>query len=208
MKKLSLLFLALASLVTLKAQWVDDPNSNTRIANCNKAAAEVYVSTDVATGDSYVQWHYQGENGWSPWLQRLDFNGVPQWPADGIHVTTPDFATWSPGYSMTAVNGGVVTVFRTLGPHHWAVKSTPTAPSLGANMASCSSTAKEVVAPKCCQPIITTMTTVFGPWVPTWIVPSCNISMPTARCAPRPPSKPLQKNAPMAFCCLLKTVSL
>lgn len=122
MKKLSLLFLALASLVTLKAQWVDDPNSNTRIANCNKAAAEVYVSTDVSTGDSYVQWHYQGENGWSPWLQRLDFNGVPQWPADGIHVTTPDFATWSPGYSMTAVNGGVVTVFRTLGPHHWAVK--------------------------------------------------------------------------------------
>ena len=122
MKKLSLLFLALASLVTLKAQWVNDPNSNTSIANCNKNAAEVYVSTDITTGDSYVQWHYQGENGWSPWLQRLDFNGVPQWPADGIHVTTPDFATWSPGYAMTAVNGGVVTVFRTLGPHHWAVK--------------------------------------------------------------------------------------
>ena len=122
MKKLSLLFLALASLVTLKAQWVDDPNSNTHIANCANGAAEVYVSTDITTGDSYVQWHYQGENGWSPWLQRLDFNGVPQWPADGIHVTTPDFATWSPGYAMTAVNGGVVTVFRTLGPHHWAVK--------------------------------------------------------------------------------------
>ena len=122
MKKLSLLFLALASLVTLKAQWVNDPNSNTSIANCNKNAAEVYVSTDITTGDSYVQWHYQGENGWSPWLQRLDFNGVPQWPADGIHVTTPDFATWSPGYAMTAVSGGVVTVFRTLGPHHWVVK--------------------------------------------------------------------------------------
>lgn len=122
MKKLSLLFLALASLVTLKAQWVDDPNSNTRIANCANGAAEVYVSTDITTGDSYVQWHYQGENGWSPWVQRLDFNGVPRWPADGIHVTTPDFATWSPGYAMTAVNGGVVTVFRTLGPHHWAVK--------------------------------------------------------------------------------------
>ena len=122
MKKLSLLFLAIASIVTLKAQWVDDPISNTRIANCADGAAEVYVSTDVSTGDSYVQWHYQGENGWSPWLQRLDADGVPQWPANGIHVTTPDFATWSPGYSMTAVNGGVVTVFRTLGPHHWAVK--------------------------------------------------------------------------------------
>ena len=122
MKKLTLLFLTLASLATLKAQWVDDPATNTRIANCADGAAEVYVSTDVSTGDSYVQWHYQGENGWSPWLQRLDFNGIPQWPANGIHVTTPDFATWSPGYSMTAVNGGVVTVFRTLGPHHWAVK--------------------------------------------------------------------------------------
>ena len=122
MKKLSLLFLTLASIVTLKAQWVDDPTSNTRIANCANGAAEVYVATDISTGDSYVQWHYQGENGWSPWLQRLDVDGVPQWPADGIHVTTPDFATWSPGYSMTAVNGGVVTVFRTLGPHHWAVK--------------------------------------------------------------------------------------
>ena len=114
--------MTLASIVTLKAQWVDDPATNTHIANCADGAAEVYVSTDITTGDSYVQWHYQGENGWSPWLQRLDFNGVPQWPADGIHVTTPDFATWSPGYSMTAVNGGVVTVFRTLGPHHWAVK--------------------------------------------------------------------------------------
>ena len=122
MKKLSLFIFAVVISFALQAQWVDDPNSNTHIANCANAAAEVYVSTDITTGDSYVQWHYQGENGWSPWLQRLDFNGMPQWPTDGIHVTTPDFATWSPGYSMTAVNGGVVTVFRTLGPHHWAVK--------------------------------------------------------------------------------------
>ena len=122
MKKLSLLLLALAALITLKAQWVDDPYNNTFIANCNDGAAELYVSTDISTGDSYVQWHYQGENGWSPWIQRLNSEGVPQWPADGIHVTTPDFATWSPGYSMTAVEGGVVTMFRTLGPHHWVVK--------------------------------------------------------------------------------------
>lgn len=122
MKRLSLLLVAFAITFGLQAQWVDDPSSNTRVANCANGAAEVYVSTDVSTGDSYVQWHYQDENGWSPWVQRLDFYGVPQWPANGIHVTTPDFATWSPGYSMTAVNGGVVTVFRTLGPHHWAVK--------------------------------------------------------------------------------------
>ena len=112
MKELLFLFLALASLATLQAQWVDDPASSTFIADCDDGASEVYVSTDVLSGDSYVQWHFQGENGWSPWLQRLDFNGVPQWPTEGIHVTTPDFATWSPGYAMTAVNSGVVTVFR------------------------------------------------------------------------------------------------
>ena len=74
MKKLSLLVLALTTIAMLQAQWVDDPISNTRIANCANGAAEVYVSTDSSTGDSYVQWHYQGENGWSPWLQRLDDN--------------------------------------------------------------------------------------------------------------------------------------
>ena len=122
MKKLLFLVLAFAASFSLKAQWSDDPVANNHIANCANGAAEVYVSTDNSTGDTYVQWHYQGDNGWSPWLQRLDIEGVPQWPATGIHVTTPDFATWSPGYSMTAVEGGVVSMFRTLGPHHWAVK--------------------------------------------------------------------------------------
>ena len=122
MKRFLLLFAGIIAFATLQAQWVDDPTANTRIANCASGASEVLLATDQTTGDTYVQWHYQGENGWSPWLQRLDSEGVPQWPADGIHVTTPDFATWSPGYAMTAVPGGVVTVFRTLGPHHWAVK--------------------------------------------------------------------------------------
>ena len=122
MKRIILLFAGILAMTALQAQWVDDPENNTPIANCDKNSAELYVSTDHSTGDTYVQWHFQGENGWSPWLQRLDINGVPQWPAEGIHITTPDFATWSPGYSMTAVEGGVVSVFRTLGPHHWAVK--------------------------------------------------------------------------------------
>lgn len=122
MKKAILLLSLLIASVCVKAQWVDDPARNTRLANCASGAGEVYVSTDISTGDTYIQWHYQGENGWSPWVQRLNAEGVAQWPADGIHVTTPNCATWSPGYSMTAVEGGVVTVFRTLGPHHWAVK--------------------------------------------------------------------------------------
>ena len=122
MKRTFLLCLLLMSFMGLFAQWVDDPMNNTFIANCNKAAGEIYVATDQLSGDTYVQWDYQGDNGWSPWVQRLNSEGEPQWPADGIHITTPDFATWSPGYAMTTVEGSVVSTFRTLGPHHWAVK--------------------------------------------------------------------------------------
>ena len=122
MKRLCLLLITFVLSIAMQAQWTDNPAQNTRIALCDHNAAEVYVSTDKTTGDTYIQWHFQGENGWSPWLQRLNAEGLPQWSRDGIHVTTPDFATWSPGYAMTAVPGGVVSVFRTLGPHHWAVK--------------------------------------------------------------------------------------
>ena len=122
MKKLILITAVLLTCLGLKAQWVDNPATNTFIANCASGAGEVLVATDEATGDTYVQWAYGADNGWSPWIQRLDADGVPQWPTDGIHITTPNFATWSPGYSLAAVEGGVVSVFRTLGPHHWAVK--------------------------------------------------------------------------------------
>ena len=122
MKKIILLSLFSLAFITVKAQWVNDAATNTRLANCASGAEEVLTSTDPVSGDTYIQWLYQGDNGWSPWLQRLNFEGVPQWRSNGIHITTPNFATWSPGYAMTAVEGGVVSMFRTLGPHHWAVK--------------------------------------------------------------------------------------
>ena len=122
MKKYILLFAGVFALATLQAQWVNNPATNTSIGNCASGAGEVLVSTDKVTGDTYVQWLYQGENGWSPWVQRLNAEGVPQWPADGIHVTTPNFATWSPGYALAAVEGGVVSMFRTADAHHWVVK--------------------------------------------------------------------------------------
>ena len=123
MKKHLLLFLALASFVTLKAQWVDDPLHNTFIANSSADGGELYTSTDPVSGDTYVQWSEMRSNGWAPILQRLDFEGNPQWGENGIPITTPDIATWSPGYAMTATNdGGVVSVFRTASAHHYAVR--------------------------------------------------------------------------------------
>ena len=122
MRRISLVAVVLLTCLGLKAQWVNDPAANTFIANCTTGAGEVLVSNDPASGDTYVQWLYGADNGWSPWVQRLNDEGVPQWPADGIHITTPNLATWSPGYALAAVEGGVVSMFRTADAHHWVVK--------------------------------------------------------------------------------------
>ena len=123
MKKTALLVVALVAVVTMQAQWVDDPMNNTFIANTISDASEIYISTDEVSGDTYFQWTAGASNGWAPHLQRLNFEGVPQWGADGIHVTTPNLASWSPGYAMTATDdGGVVSIFRTAAAHHYAVK--------------------------------------------------------------------------------------
>ncbi len=122
MKKLFFL-LALTASFALQAQWVDDPVNNTFIANSSDDAGEVYLATDEVSGDTYVQWAQMRSNGWAPILQRLDFEGNPQWGAEGIPMTNPDLATWSPGYAMAATNdGGVVSVFRTASAHHFAVR--------------------------------------------------------------------------------------
>ena len=112
MKKQLLFILALASFATLQAQWVDDPITNTFIANSSADAGEVYLSTDEVSGDTYVQFNQMRSNGWAPTLQRLNFDGVPQWDNNGITITEQAFSTWSQGVAMVATNdGGVVSCF-------------------------------------------------------------------------------------------------
>ena len=123
MRKHLFLVLALASFVSLQAQWVDDPVNNNFLANCSGDAGEIYTSTVNSTGDTYVQWNAFNTNGWIPWLQRLTFDGTPQWGDDGIPITTPNLESWSPGYAMASTSdGGVVSIFRTADERHWAVK--------------------------------------------------------------------------------------
>ena len=124
MKRTLLLTSLLIACVTIRAQWVDDPRNNTFIANCESSAAEVKVITnDYGNDGVFVQWTSMSENGWSPKLQYLDYYGVPQWGPDGVHITTPNLATWSPGYAIAALaDRSVVTMFRTADAHHWVVK--------------------------------------------------------------------------------------
>lgn len=111
MKKLFLL-LALTASFALQAQWVDDPVNNTFIVNSSSDAGEVYLSTDAVSGDTYVQFSQMRSNGWVPTLQRLNFEGVPQWDNNGITIMGQTCSTWSQGIAMVATNdGGVVSCF-------------------------------------------------------------------------------------------------
>ena len=123
MKKLFILVFSLAAMISLQAQWVDDPATNTFIANCSYDAGEVYLSTNEATGDTYVQWMQFGPNGWSPTLQRLNSEGVPQWGTDGIHLNYHEFGSYSEGVAIAATaDGGVVSCFSSYDGYSYAVK--------------------------------------------------------------------------------------
>ena len=123
MKRLSLILMALAVTFALQAQWVDDPVNNTFIANCDNDDGEIYIVTNPNTGDTYVQWEGFSSNGWSPNLQRLNFEGEPQWGDDGIHIGGLEFSSYSEGVSMTTTaDGGVVSCFADYEGYTYAVK--------------------------------------------------------------------------------------
>ncbi len=122
MKKLFILVFSLAAM-TLQAQWVNDPANNTLIANASSYGGEVYLSTNEVTGDTYVQWCSGGSNGWGPTLQRLSFDGTPQWGADGIRITSHEFGSSSEGLSMCATaDNAVVSCFANYDGQTIAVK--------------------------------------------------------------------------------------
>ena len=126
MKKLVLFLAGLFVFTALQAQWVDDPTTNTFIANCGNDDGEVYLSTNTNTGDTYVQWEGFDTNGWSPTLQRINFEGVPQWGDDGIHIGGHEFSSMSEGVAMiTTTDGCVVSCFATYDGFSYAVKIDP-----------------------------------------------------------------------------------
>ena len=123
MKKFCILIIALAAVITAQAQWTNDAANNTFVANASNDAGEIYLLTNKNTGDTYFQWNSFDTNGWSPTLQRLDFEGIPQWGDDGIHIGGHQFSSSSEGVAMaTTADGGVVSCFAANDDHSYAVK--------------------------------------------------------------------------------------
>ena len=127
MKKLLLLLTSLFAFIALEAQWVNNPASNTLVANSSADAGEIYLATNTNTGDTYMQWcSFVGGNGWSPTLQRLNFAGEPQWGENGIHIAGHQFSSSSEGVAMTTTtDGGVVSCFAVYEGYTYAVKINP-----------------------------------------------------------------------------------
>lgn len=115
MKRLPLLLMALAVSVMLQAQWTDDPINNNHLANSPEYSGEIFLTTDVENGDTYVQWTSSGGgNGYGPSLQRLTFDGTPQWGDEGIRIMGHSFASWSQGHAMdVTTDHAVVSCFAT-----------------------------------------------------------------------------------------------
>ncbi len=123
MKKPLLLFTALAASFVLQAQWVDDPQNNNHLANTSSFAGEIYTATDPVSGDTYIQWMEGHANGWSPSLQRLSYDGTPQWGPEGIHISGHSFSSSSEGVAMVATaDQAVVSCFATNADVSIAVK--------------------------------------------------------------------------------------
>ena len=127
MKRLLPLFVSLLAFTALRAQWVNDPSTNTFIANTSADAGEIYLATNTNTGDTYMQWSsFVGGNGWHPTLQRINFEGVPQWGDNGISIAGHQFASYSEGFAMTTTtDGGVVSCFAVYDDYTYAVKINP-----------------------------------------------------------------------------------
>lgn len=123
MKKTILLLAGLIAFTALHAQWVNNPSTNTFLNNTSASAGEVILSTYPVTGDTYIQWMQSASNGWSPSLQRVNFEGVPQWGINGIHPSHHQFSSMSEGVAMTATTDGcVVSCFATNSGYTYALK--------------------------------------------------------------------------------------
>jgi hypothetical protein len=74
------------------AQWSSDPAANLVLADrSNEQVQPKLVAT--ADGGFYVSWFDNADGGYDVRLQRLDANGVEQWPHNGVLVADRSFSS-------------------------------------------------------------------------------------------------------------------
>lgn len=84
----SLLLLGLAATIAGRAQWTSDILLNTPVRAGNGVEAATPLMTHGPAGSTYISWFDGQPGGYEMRMQRLDVNGYPLWPTQGLVVST------------------------------------------------------------------------------------------------------------------------
>jgi hypothetical protein len=92
MRVLVVLLIACVGVPTVHAQWSDDPADNLVVADRTGPQVQPKI---VATADGgfYVSWFDSSTGGYDVYLQRLDAEGVEQWPHNGVLVADRGYSS-------------------------------------------------------------------------------------------------------------------
>lgn len=95
--------------IPLVAQWSTSPSVNNRISSQSGEQVVPKARTHPA-GDTYIAYFANETGDYLPWVQRMDPFGYPQWPGDGIRVSSHTSMTWITDFDMkvTPDNGAIV----------------------------------------------------------------------------------------------------
>jgi len=107
----AILLVALTAVPAALAQWPSDPTENLRLADHPSRQIVPKISS-TPDGGSYVGWYDMASGNYDVYLQKLDANGVEQWPHNGILVSSHRQDTWVMDWQLiTDSKGSAVLVF-------------------------------------------------------------------------------------------------
>lgn len=107
----AIVLIAFVALPAAWAQWPSDPTENLLLADHASRQIVPKVSS-TADGGSYVGWYDMASGNYDVYLQRLDADGVEQWPHNGILVSAHRQNTWVMDWQLiTDSKGSAVLVF-------------------------------------------------------------------------------------------------
>ncbi len=106
MKKYIFLFLfSILSISYLSAQWTDDPMINTVVNDMSGEQAVPHIAYD-ASGNFYVGFYSNDAGNYDIRLQYYTFDGVAQWAANGILISSHTQNSWITDWDLKTDNSG------------------------------------------------------------------------------------------------------
>jgi hypothetical protein len=84
---------------TALAQWPNDDYANLLISDQSGAQVIPHVAA-TSNGGCYISWYSNASGNYDMYLQLLDGDGVPQWQANGLLISSHPQDTWLTDYSI------------------------------------------------------------------------------------------------------------